>query len=146
MADQSRLATATGRIPQCNGLIAGAEELLPVLFLHIVHAGTGGIVELLRVGIKDIICLRRLTSGHWLLLFRLWGRCGSYRSRLLLLVLRTICQLALACGIVNLNARLDILGKNAVGNPGTLVFHRIAFHQNTVSQQVIPFKDWGHAI
>ena len=74
MADQSRLATATGRIPQCNGLIAGAEELLLVLFLHIVHAGTDRIVELLRVGIKNIICLRRLTSGHWLLLFRLWGK------------------------------------------------------------------------
>ena len=103
-------------------------------------------MELLRVGIKDIICLRRLTSGHWLLLFRLWGRCGSYRSRLLLLLLSNICQLALACGIVDLNARLDIVGKDAVGNPGTLVFHRIAFHLNTVSQQVIPFKDWGHAI
>ena len=103
-------------------------------------------MELLRVGIKDIICLRRLTSGRWLLLFRLWGRCGSYRSRLLLLLLSTICQLALACGIVNLNARLDIVGKDAVGNPGTLVFHRIAFHQNAVGQKIISLKNRRYTV
>ena len=103
-------------------------------------------MELLRVGIENIIRMRSLTAGCWLLLFGFRRRRGSHRSRFLLILLNAICQLALTRGIINFNARLDIVGKDSVGDPGALVFHGITLHQNAISHQVIPFKDWGHAI
>ena len=50
----SRMASAAGLVACCYCRIPGAVEVLPVFRLHIVHAGAGGKVEFVRVGVQHI--------------------------------------------------------------------------------------------